>query len=128
MHLVKVPGPSQDHATLLGAWKVAEDLARTVAKADGATPSLAAWFAYSGTLQTAQDTTNKAWGMLLRNTILRGSSFRKPTGGTEEWVVAILTRNKYDLEVLREAVAGRTSAEGGNLYELSHSNLGADND
>ncbi|KAG6908350.1 hypothetical protein DXG01_005168 [Tephrocybe rancida] len=114
--------------TLLGARKLAEDLAGAAVKADVATPSLATRFAYSGTLRIAQKAIDTARGTLVRDTILRGPSFEKPAGGTEEWIVAILTRNKYDLEVLREAMAGRMNMGGGNLYGCFHSNLGADND
>ncbi|KAG6917587.1 hypothetical protein DXG01_001935 [Tephrocybe rancida] len=94
---------------LLGARKLAEDLAGMGVKADVATPSLA------GTLRTSRNATDTARGKLGRDTIPRGPSFRKPAGNTEEWIIAILTQNKYDLEVLKEAMAGNMNAGGGNL-------------
>ncbi|KAG6907306.1 hypothetical protein DXG01_009470 [Tephrocybe rancida] len=109
--------------TLLGARKLAEDLAGTTVKADVLpTPSLA------GTLRTTQNATDTARGTLVRNTILRGLSFERPTGSTEGWAAAILTSNKYDLEVLRKAMAEKMSAGRGNLYVRFHSNVGADDD
>ncbi|KAG6907304.1 hypothetical protein DXG01_009468 [Tephrocybe rancida] len=109
--------------TLLGARKLAEDLAGTAVKVDVLpTPSLA------GTLRTTQNATDTARGTLVRNTILRGLSFERPTGSTEGWAAAILTSNKYDLEVLRKAMAEKMSAGRGNLYVRFHSNVGADDD
>ncbi|KAG6915916.1 hypothetical protein DXG01_009286 [Tephrocybe rancida] len=94
---------------VLGARKLAEDLARTAVEDDVSPPCLA------GTIRTPQNSADVARGKLVRDTVLKAAVLAMPSGGTEEWIVAILQRSKYDLNVIRASMAGKMRSGGGNL-------------
>ncbi|KAG6915915.1 hypothetical protein DXG01_009285 [Tephrocybe rancida] len=113
---------------VLGARKLAEDLARTAVEDDVSPPCLACVLNLrallmlpfdlvcdSGTIRTPQNSADVARGKLVRDTVLKAAVLVMPFGSTEEWIAAILLRSKYDLNLIRASMAGKMRSGGGNL-------------
>ncbi|KAG6865062.1 hypothetical protein C0991_005381 [Blastosporella zonata] len=96
--------------TVLGARKLAEDLARTAVGVNEYPPGLA------GTIRTNQNAADHARGSLVRDSVLRAVAFERPLDATAEtWVVSMLEANKYDLDQMRLTIAARMRVRGGIL-------------
>ncbi|KAG6841229.1 hypothetical protein C0991_000676, partial [Blastosporella zonata] len=95
---------------VLGARKLAEDLARTDVGRDQFPPCLA------GTIRTNQNAADHARGNLVRDSVLKAAAFERPLDATAEaWVVSMLKANKYDLDQMRLTIAARMRFRGGIL-------------